>query len=205
MDGRKIRPLRQPCPVDAPLSPTQLDDMLELALELKPDLIICDILMPGLDGFATCRAVRALPEGENLPIVILRDVDGQRVLPIWVGAVEANAVALQIENVAPPRPLTHDLVNDILKTLHAPCERVEITKLEDGVFYSDLVLANGMRVSARPSDAVAIALRAGVPIYATDEVLDAAAIIEGPQGSDAELDAFRAFLEDVSPEDFNAD
>jgi bifunctional DNase/RNase len=137
--------------------------------------------------------------------IVLLLADRGRQLPIWIGSPEAAAIALAQQGVQPSRPLTHDLVNDILKTLHAPCERVEITKLEDGVFYSDLVLANGMRVSARPSDAVAIALRAGVPIYAADEVLDAAAIIEGPQGSDAELDAFRAFLEDVSPEDFNAD
>lgn len=134
--------------------------------------------------------------------IVLLLADRGRQLPIWIGSPEAAAIALAQQGIQPPRPLTHDLVNDILQTLQHPCERVEITKLEDGVFYSDLVLSNGVRVSARPSDAVAIALRALVPIMVADEVLDAAAIIEGPQGEDAEVDAFRAFLEDVSPEDF---
>lgn len=134
--------------------------------------------------------------------IVLLLADRGRQLPIWIGSPEAAAIALAQQGVQPSRPLTHDLINDLLRALSAPCERVEITALVDGVFYADLVLANGTRVSARPSDAVAIALRAGVPIMAADDVLDAAAVIEGPQGEDAELDAFRAFLEDVSPEDF---
>lgn len=134
--------------------------------------------------------------------IVLLLADRGRQLPIWIGSPEAAAIALAQQGVQPNRPLTHDLINDVLQALQAPCERVEITSLVDGIFYADLVLTNGTRVSARPSDAVAVALRAKVPIMVADDVLDAAAIIEGPQGEDAELDAFRAFLEDVSPEDF---
>jgi bifunctional DNase/RNase len=134
--------------------------------------------------------------------IVLLLADRGRQLPIWIGSPEAAAIALAQQGVQPSRPLTHDLINDVLRALGAPCERVEITRLVDGIFYADLVLTNGVRVSARPSDAVAVALRAHVPIMVADDVLDAAAITEGPQGEDAELDAFRAFLEDVSPEDF---
>lgn len=134
--------------------------------------------------------------------IVLLLADRGRQLPIWIGSPEAAAIALAQQGVEPSRPLTHDLINDVLQALQAPCERVEITSLVDGIFYADLVLTNGVRVSARPSDAVAVALRAKVPIMVADDVLDSAAIMEGPQGEDAELDAFRAFLEDVSPEDF---
>ena len=136
--------------------------------------------------------------------IVLLLADRGRQLPIWIGSPEAAAIALAQQGVQPSRPLTHDLINDVLQALQAPCERVEITSLVDGIFYADLVLTNGVRVSARPSDAVAVALRAQVPIMVADEVLDSAAIMEGPQGEDAELDAFRAFLEDVSPEDFGS-
>ena len=134
--------------------------------------------------------------------IVLLLADRGRQLPIWIGSPEAAAIALAQQGVEPKRPLPHDLINDVLQALQAPCERVEITSLVDGIFYADLVLTNGVRVSARPSDAVAVALRAKVPIMVADDVLDSAAIMEGPQGEDAELDAFRAFLEDVSPEDF---
>lgn len=134
--------------------------------------------------------------------IVLLLADRGRQLPIWIGSPEAAAIALAQQGVEPNRPLTHDLINDVLQALQAPCERVEITSLVDGIFYADLVLTNGVRVSARPSDAVAVALRGKVPIMVADDVLDSAAIMEGPQGEDAELDAFRAFLEDVSPEDF---
>ena len=134
--------------------------------------------------------------------IVLLLADRGRQLPIWIGSPEAAAIALAQQGVQPSRPLTHDLINDVLRALQAPCERVEITSLVDGIFYADLVLTNGTRVSARPSDPVAIALRARVPTMVADDVPDSAAIVKGPQGEDAELDAFRAFLEDVSPEDF---
>src|SRR5215510_11074704 len=97
----------------------------------------------------------------NMPIVILRDADNQRVLPIWVGPVEANAIALQIENVAPPRPMTHDLLKSVMAELGARLVRVLITSLRDNTFYAYLELARGSEtvlIDARPSDAIALSL-----------------------------------------------
>lgn len=150
----------------------------------------------------------------NSPVVLLRERDGGRYLPIWVGAAEATAIAYAQQGIVPPRPLTHDLLRDVVDALGARLAEVQVTALEDGVFYALLVFGNGVEVSARPSDAIALALRAEVPILATDAVLDAAGIDlpdEGdePEGGDGasapgedEVEEFRAFLEQVSPEDF---
>lgn len=136
-------------------------------------------------------------------IVLLLAEDNRR-LPIWIGSPEAAAIALSQQGYVAPRPLTHDLVNAILVQLGQPLARVEITALVDGVYYADLVLESGTRVACRPSDAVAVALRADAPIMVADEVLDEAAVIE--ESTEAEdsvdIDAFRAFLDEVSPEDF---
>ncbi len=104
----------------------------------------------------------------NQPIVLLREVDGERYLPIWIGAVEATAIAYEQQGVKPPRPLTHDLMRDILTALQAPLQAVEIMEMKDSIFYADLVLGEGVRVSARPSDSIALALRVGAPIRCTD-------------------------------------
>ena len=146
----------------------------------------------------------------NNPIVLLREADGDRYLPIWVGAVEATAIAYAQQGVVPPRPLTHDLMRDILVAVGAQLEAVHITGLRDGVFYAVLKFASGVEVSARPSDAIALALRVDVPILGTDEVLDDAGVelpdeAEGAAAegdSDEEVERFRAFLDEVSPEDF---
>ena len=156
----------------------------------------------------------------NNPIVLLREASGGRYLPIWVGAVEATAIAFAQQGVVPPRPLTHDLLKDVLEATGAALTEIRITALEDGVFFAVLVFASGVEVSARPSDAIALALRAEVPIYGAEEVLDAAGI-ELPEeeagqamGADGsapvdpqepravELAQFREFLDQVSPEDF---
>ena len=100
----------------------------------------------------------------NQPIVLLKEVDGIRYLPIWVGAVEASAIAFAQQGLVPTRPLTHDLFTSALHILNAKVERVEITDLIDGVFYSELHLEGAITISARPSDAIALALRAGAPI-----------------------------------------
>ena len=100
----------------------------------------------------------------NQPIVLLREVDGDRYLPIWIGAVEATAIAYEQQGVKPARPLTHDLLRDILAALDAPLKAVEITELKDNVFYADLLIGEDLRVSARPSDSIALALRVGAPI-----------------------------------------
>jgi bifunctional DNase/RNase len=139
----------------------------------------------------------------NQPIVLLREVDGDRYLPIWIGAVEATAIAYEQQGVKPARPLTHDLLRDLLEALSSPLQAVEIVELRDSIFYADLLLGEGgkVRVSARPSDAIALALRAGAPVRCAEQVLDEAGIII-PDEQEDEVEKFREFLEQVRPEDF---
>ena len=147
----------------------------------------------------------------NSPIVLLREADGPRYLPIWVGAVEATAIAYAQQGVVPPRPLTHDLLRDVLAATGQELTEVRITGLEEGVFFAVLVFAGGVEVSARPSDAIALALRTGTPILGAEAVLDEAGI-ELPDDEptadgkgvvpEVEVERFREFLEQVSPEDF---
>src|SRR5690606_27141301 len=112
----------------------------------------------------------------NQPIVLLREVDGQRYLPIWIGAVEATAIAFAQQGVVPPRPLTHDLLRTVLEGTGNPLTEVQITDVRDGVFYATLVLGSGVEISARPSDSIALALRTGSRIVCSDEVLEEAGL-----------------------------
>ncbi len=137
----------------------------------------------------------------NQPIVLLKEVTGERYLPIWIGAVEATAIAFEQQGVKPARPLTHDLLRDVLTALEAPLRLVEITELKENVFYAELVIGDGVRVSARPSDAIALALRAGATIRCAEPVLDEAGIII-PDEQEDEVEKFREFLDQVSPDDF---
>ncbi len=137
----------------------------------------------------------------NQPIVLLKEVDGDRYLPIWIGAVEATAIAYEQQGVKPPRPLTHDLMRDILTALKAPLRGVEIVEMKENIFYADLLLGEGVRVSARPSDSIALALRAGAPIRCAEQVLAEAGIII-PDEQEDEVEKFREFLDTISPEDF---
>ena len=137
----------------------------------------------------------------NQPIVLLKEVDGIRYLPIWVGAAEATAIAFAQQGLTPPRPLTHDLIKNILDTLGTTVESVQVTHLTDGVFFSKILLEKGIEVSARPSDAIALALRTGSPIYGTDAVFNSAGI-EIPDQADDQVEAFREFLDQINPEDF---
>ena len=137
----------------------------------------------------------------NQPLVLLRERDGDRYLPIWIGAVEATAIAFAQQGVVPPRPLPHDLIRDLLTAVGREVVAVRITDLKDGVFYAVLDLGDGLDVSARPSDAIAVALRTGSPLYGAPEVLDTAGI-EVPEEEEQEVEAFREFLDTVSPEDF---
>lgn len=143
----------------------------------------------------------------NQPIVLLRDSESERFLPIWIGAVEATAIAFAQQGVQPERPLTHDLLRDVIAALGSTLSRVDIVDLRDGIFYAELVFDNGVTVSARPSDAIALALRTGSPLFAADHVLDEAAI-DMPSETDeepedeAEVEAFREFLDHVTPDDF---
>ena len=139
----------------------------------------------------------------NQPIVLVREMDGDRYVPIWIGAVEATAIAYAQQGVVPPRPLTHDLLKDVLDGLEVSLVQVEITGLESGVFYADLVLGTGVRVSARPSDAIALALRTNSPILIADEVIEEAGVAI-PDEEEDEVEKFREFLDQISPEDFGA-
>lgn len=137
----------------------------------------------------------------NQPIVLLKEIDGVRYLPLWVGAVEASAIAFAQQGVVPTRPLTHDLFTTVLQVLKAKVESVEITDLIDGVFYATLHLEGGHTISARPSDAIALALRASAPIEASDSLF-AKAGIEIPDQSEDEVEKFREFLDQINPDDF---
>ena len=137
----------------------------------------------------------------NQPIVLLKEVEGIRYLPIWVGAAEATAIAFAQQGLTPPRPLTHDLIKNIIDNLGTKLESVQVTHLTDGVFYSKILLDKGVEVSARPSDAIALALRTGSPIYGTDDVFNSAGI-EIPDQADDQVEAFREFLDQINPEDF---
>lgn len=135
------------------------------------------------------------------PIVLLRETGGDRYLPIWIGAVEATSIAFAQQGVLPPRPLTHDLLKDLLLAVGSKLEQVEISEIKDGVFYAKLKLANGVELSARPSDAIALALRTGSPIFGGEALLDEVGIEIADQ-SDDEVEKFREFLDQIEPEDF---
>jgi len=143
----------------------------------------------------------------NQPIVLLKEIDGARFLPIWVGAVEATAIAFAQQGVEPPRPLTHDLMNNLVELLDATLTAVHLTEIKEGIFYATMLLrdSNGgqLTISARPSDAIALAVRSHSNILATQELLDEIGI-EIPQGDgeNQEVEKFREFLEQINPEDF---
>lgn len=137
----------------------------------------------------------------NKPIVILREADGNRCVPIWIGAPEAAAIAHVMEGVEPPRPLTHDLLLSVMETLGARLGHVDITSMDEGVFYAELVLADGRRIDARSSDAIALALRAEAPVYVDDSILEEIGVAMEFEEED-EVEKFREFLDNVSAEDF---
>ena len=123
--------------------------------------------------------IRALMMDPNsgTPIIILKDVQSDTMLPIWVGAYEANAIALEIEKISPPRPMTHDLLRNLIKELGVEVERVVVTRLQDNTFFAEIEMRNSegalMRLDSRPSDAIALALRTDCPIYVDMEVIKA--------------------------------
>ena len=137
----------------------------------------------------------------NQPVLILRDQQATRYLPLWIGTAEATAISLALEGVEPPRPLTHDLMKDILASLQVSVDSIHLTELRDGIFYSLINLQGGISVSSRPSDAIALALRTGSPILASEALLSDAGI-EIPDQSDDEVEKFKEFLDQINPEDF---
>jgi bifunctional DNase/RNase len=143
----------------------------------------------------------------NQPIVLLREVGGQRFLPIWIGANEATAIAFALEGVEPQRPLTHDLLRLAIEALDSRVDRVVVTELRDGIYYADLVVVRDdseVTVSSRPSDAIALAARTGSPIFVFPSVLEEAGVeIREEDAEDDEIARFRDFLDSVNPEDFD--
>lgn len=142
----------------------------------------------------------------NMPIVILKDLEGERALPIWVGIFEANAIALEMESVPTPRPMTHDLIKNILEGIQATVSRIVVNDLKDNTFYAVIFLSlngNEVPIDSRPSDAIALALRVSAPIYVAKKVLDEARSIDL---SDPELqddkEKWKEWLENLRPEDF---
>jgi uncharacterized protein len=140
----------------------------------------------------------------NQPIVLLKENEGPRYLPIWIGAVEATAIAFALQGIQTPRPMTHDLMRDILKESQITVERVLISELVDQTFFAVIRMSMDGRtaeVSSRPSDAIALAVRINAPIFAAEEVLEQAGI-ELRDEEESEVEKFREFLDQVTPEDF---
>ncbi|GAB90495.1 bifunctional nuclease family protein [Gordonia rhizosphera] len=150
---------------------------------------------------------------QSQPVLLLREVEGERYLPIWIGQSEAASIALQQKGIEPPRPLTHDLIVILINEFGKSLQEVRIVDMQEGTFYAEMVFADDHRVSARPSDSIAVAMRLGVPIIADEEVLAEAGLLipdeEGSEGEPAdakedEVEKFKEFLDNVSPDDFKA-
>lgn len=148
----------------------------------------------------------------NQPLVLLKELEGERHLPIWIGAPEASAIAFVQQGIVPPRPMTHDLMVSVIKALKHLVTEVRLVSVEDTVFHAELVFDDGTRVSSRASDAIAVALRIPCPIFCADTVLDEAGVRiteadaeedeQEQENAEQELRQFREFLADVEPEDF---
>lgn len=139
----------------------------------------------------------------NTPIVILKDANGDRVLPIWVGIFEANAIALQIENITTPRPMTHDLLRNVINDLDGEVERIVVSDLKENTFYAIIhLLVHGERVAidARPSDAIALALRTRSPILVEESVIDNAKTVDYT-GDRTDSDRLQKWLESLDPDE----
>ncbi len=141
------------------------------------------------------------------PIVLLKTSEGNRFLPIWIGHPEAAAILMKLQGASTPRPMTHDLVTDMLARLEARVTRIAVTELKDNTFYALITLqvdGGEIEIDSRPSDAIALAVRADAPIFAADAVIEESAIEFEHEDvdEDAIVEEFRRFLEDVSPEDF---
>jgi bifunctional DNase/RNase len=139
------------------------------------------------------------------PVIVLKEIDGEAILPIWIGAFEANAIAMSLEGIEPPRPMTHDLLSELLKATGAKVEKVVVSDLSDGTFFASIHLSpaaggEGLSVDARPSDAIALALRAKAPIFVFDWVIEAAQSADLAKEA-LEKDRLQKWLEEVAPDD----
>jgi len=144
----------------------------------------------------------------NMPIIILKDLDGEKSLPIWVGFFEANAIALEIEKITTPRPMTHDLIKNLVNVMKAQIKHILVSDLKDNTFYAVISLSVGdstLTVDSRPSDAIAIALRAKAPIFVNESVIESAKSLDIPDSvkeKSAEKDQWKNWLENIKPQDF---
>lgn len=144
----------------------------------------------------------------NMPIIILKDLEGNRALPIWVGFFEANAIALEIEKIATPRPMTHDLMKNLITDMKAEINHILVSELKDNTFYAVISLMSGgdtLKIDSRPSDAIALALRVKAPIYVNETVIEAAKSLDLPDISHAnteDKDQWKKWLDNIKPQDF---
>jgi hypothetical protein len=146
----------------------------------------------------------------NMPIIILKDLTGTKALPIWVGFFEANAIALEMEKIATPRPMTHDLMKNLIAELNSEINHVLVSDLRDNTFYAVINLACGggtLNIDSRPSDAIALALRAKAPIYVEEKVIDAAKSLDIPTGdpdkpAGEDTKQWRDWIQNIKPQDF---
>ncbi len=144
----------------------------------------------------------------NMPIIILKDLEGNRALPIWVGFFEANAIALEIEKIATPRPMTHDLMKNLISDMKAKINHILVSELKDNTFYAEISLKSGgntLKIDSRPSDAIALALRVKAPIYVNETVIEAAKSLDLPDTSKVntqDKDQWKKWLDNVKPQDF---
>lgn len=142
----------------------------------------------------------------NQPVVLLQERGGDRCLPIWIGAAEATAIAYAQQGIDPPRPLTHDLLKNVLEALDHELTQVRIVALEEGVFYATLVVDDDVEIDSRSSDAIALALRTGTPIVAPEELIESAGVAldadTQESGAEDEVERFKEFLDHVSAADF---
>jgi bifunctional DNase/RNase len=141
------------------------------------------------------------------PIVLLKTIDGNKFLPIWIGHPEAAAILMKLQGATTPRPMTHDLISELINELDAQCTRVSVTELKDNTFYASITLrVNGqeIEIDSRPSDALAVAVRTSAPIFAAEDVIQESAIEFEQEAEDTEevVDKFKRFLDEVTPEDF---
>jgi bifunctional DNase/RNase len=141
------------------------------------------------------------------PIVLLKTIDGNKFLPIWIGHPEAAAILMKLQGATTPRPMTHDLISEMINELDAQCTRVSVTELKDNTFFASITLrVNGqeIEIDSRPSDALAVAVRTSAPIFAAEDVIQESAIEFEHEAEDTEevVDQFKRFLDEVTPEDF---
>ncbi len=144
----------------------------------------------------------------NMPIIILKDLAGNRALPIWVGFFEANAIALEIEKITTPRPMTHDLMKNVINDLNGEIKHILVSELRDNTFYAVISVTNGgntLSIDSRPSDAIALALRVKAPIFVNEEVIEAAKSLDIPESAknvSEEKDQWKKWLDNIKPQDF---